>query len=216
MPSQLQICNDALAELPSAPIAAMDERSLEARECARVYQSALRYLLEQHDWGFATRRAVLAAVTNDRANEYAYAYAVPSDMGTPRRLITDFEATGLGIPLEGPFTPPYYEVWGTFGELGEPYYVLENRVIYTSLQNATLEYGVAIVSEADMPQMFAWALSLEIASRIAMAIKKDRQLKGDLIKQAEAAKDRAMADDQNRSPRYQDVGYISEVAMVRR
>lgn len=215
MATEIDICNDALAELPSAPITAMDERSLEARECSRVYQPALRYLLEQHDWGFASKRVILAAVTNDRRSEYAYAYAVPADLGTPRKLIPDFAGTGLGIPVEGPFTPPYYEVWSGFGVVSEPFFQLEAGVIYTSLENATLEYGVSTVSEAVMPQMFAYALSMEIAARIAMPIKKDRQLKADLVRQAEAAKDRAMADDQNRSPRWNGTGYTSEVAMVR-
>ena len=216
MPSRLGIKNDALAELPSAPITAEDERSLEARETGRVYDQALKELLEAHDWGFATRRVQLASVTNDRSSEWGYAYAMPTDVGTPRKLIPDFEGAGLGIPLEGPFTPPYYEVWGTFGALPEPYFIIENLVIYSSLQNATLEYGAATVSEAVMPALFARALALEIASRIAMPIKKDRVLKGDLIKAAEAAKDRAMADDMNRSPQYQGFGYTSEIALARR
>ncbi len=216
MPSRLDIMNQALAELPSASITAESENSLEARECVRFYEQSMREMLESHDWGFATRRIALAAVTNDRDSEYTYAYAVPSDMGTPRKLIPDFEGTGLGIPIEGPFSPPYYEIWGTFGALSEPHFIIENQIIYSSLENATLEYGVATVSEAVMPAMFARALSLELASRIAMPIKKDRVLKGDLIKAAEAAKDRAMADDMNRSPRYQAIEYMSEVALVRR
>lgn len=213
MADRLSIKNDALSELPSAPITAEDEQSLEAAETERVYDQALKELLEAHDWGFANRRVALAVVANTRDSEWLYAYAVPADMGTPKGIVPDWEGMGLGIPVEGLFTPPYYEVWSGAGSAFE--YLIENGVIYTNVENAAFEYGASTVSEAVMPAMFARALALEIASRIAMPIKKDRELKGDLIKQAEAAKARAMADDENRNPRRHGIGYVSEAAMAR-
>jgi hypothetical protein len=70
------------------------------------------------------------------------------------------------------------------------------------------------VEEAKMPAMFKRALALELASRLAVTLLDDRAKKGDLIQQAEAAKRRAMAEDQNRFPR-RDINAPDEVALVR-
>ena len=64
MADQISICNMALAEIVAAPIESLNERSLEARETGRYYNQALSSLLESHPWGFATRRATLAATIN--------------------------------------------------------------------------------------------------------------------------------------------------------
>jgi hypothetical protein len=216
MSSRLEIKNQALAEIFSDPITAEDEVSLGARETERFYDTCIKEMLESHDWGFATKRVLLAAVTNDRSNEWSYAYAVPADMGTPRTIVPDLSSLGYSLPVEGPYTPPYYEIWANISVVDQPYFIVEAGVIYSNTQTATLEYGARTVGEAVMPAMFQRALALELASRIAMPIKKDRILKGDLIKQAEAAKDRAMADDDNRSPRQFPATYVSEAALARR
>lgn len=214
MASRVSISNMALAELPANPIASMGEESLEARECTRVYDQCLQELLELHEWGFANRRIVLAAQTNDRESEWSYAYALPVGVGTPRRVLPDLTGVALSLPLPGPFEPPYYEVWGLTSGTGYTDYIIENGVIYSNYENATLEYGASTVAEAVMPSLFVRALALEIASRIAMPIKKSRELKGDLIKQAEIAKDRAKADDMNRQPQ-RAPWYINEVEVAR-
>lgn len=214
MASRVSISNMALAELPANPIASMGEASLEARECTRVYDQCLQELLELHEWGFANRRIILAAVTNDRDSEWGYAYALPTGVGTPRRVLPDLTTAIGALPLPGPFTPPYYEVWGFSSYATFTDYIIENGVIYSNFENAMLEYGAATVAEAVMPALFVRALALEIASRIAMPIKKSRELKGDLIKQAEVAKDRAKADDLNRQPQRAPY-YMTEMELAR-
>lgn len=214
MPDRLAIKNMALAELPSAPIASEDENSLEARECSRWYDQALEWLLEQHDWEKANRRSVLAATANDRPSEYLYAYALPDGLGTPRRVIPDLESLGLGLPVPLP-GEPYAETWAFALDNCPVEYIIENSVLYTNVENATLEYGAKTISEAVMSAMFAEALAYRLASHLAMPIKKDRELKADLIKQAEVAKDRAMADDLNRQPQSYGRGSYNEVAAAR-
>lgn len=216
MASRIGIKNEALAELPASRITAEDEASVEARETAAAYDDCKRDLLESHPWSFATRRAVLAEVTNPRSSEWLFAYAVPSDMASPRYLIPDLSALGLGLPIPGSSIPPYYEVWSGLNFGAYPIFILENGVIYSNIETATLEYGVNNINESVMPGLFRRALALEIASRIVMPIKKDRQLKGDLIKQAEAQKSRAMAEDDNRHPKaFPNLGYMNEVGLAR-
>jgi hypothetical protein len=213
--SRVDICNQALAELPSGLIVSIDEASPEAAYCRRLYPQCLSELLESHDWGFATRRAALAALANDRADEWLFAYAVPADVATPRSIVSDIGgASGAGIPVPAFESAPYFEMWSGLCSGGASF-IVENGVLYSNVENATLEYGVKGVSEAQMPAMFARALALELASRLAMPIKKDRTLKGDLVKQAEAAKDRAMADDANRAPRSYGLDLVDEVAEAR-
>jgi hypothetical protein len=201
MASVVEICNQALAELPDAPIASLDEASLQARQCKRVYGQCLSEMLELHEWGFANRRVVLAGIPNDRPNEWAYAYALPSGIGTPGRLVPDLSSLGLGaIPVQADDTPPYYETWAWPASAYPSDYIIDATTIYANVDGAILEYGAATVSPTEMSALFVRALALEIASRLAMPLNKSRELKGDLIKQAEVAKDRAKADDMNRQP----------------
>ncbi len=202
MASQISICNQALAELPAAPIASISEASLEARECNRVYDQVISEMLEgPHDWSFAKRRVALVQTTNDRPGEWLYAYQAPSSMGKPLRVLpTLADATSLVWPALDAITPIPY--------------VLANGIIYTNQVSAIFEYSAATVEAGSMSAAFARAVSLEMASRMAMPLKKSRELKGDLVKQAEVQKERAMADDANRSPQ-RTPDYVSDVEIAR-
>jgi hypothetical protein len=213
--SRIDICNQAIAELPAKAIQSVDENSLEARECRRFYPQVIREMLEgPHDWSFQNRRVILAQLaTNGRDREWAYAYALPADMGTPIRVLPDFDSLGLGIPVPLP-GDPYMETWATqLGTIEVPY-IVENGVIYTNAATATLEYGVNDIEEVVIGPLVERAIVAELASRLAVPVKKDRKLKGELIQEAEVAWARAMADDLNRQPQsYPD--YVSEVMAAR-
>jgi hypothetical protein len=215
MPSKLDICNDALAELPSASIASLDEPSVEAHECTRAYPSALQTMLEMHPWSFANTRVAVAATANDRPVEWPFAYALPSNCATPLKIIPDY--SGVGVPQNY----AYYGLWGEWERRGFPwdiglgrFYDVEGATLYSWVENATLEYVSRDLAEARMTALFARALVLELASRIVMPIKKSRELKGDLIKQAEVAKGRAMAADANRQLQ-ESAPYESEASRAR-
>jgi hypothetical protein len=70
------------------------------------------------------------------------------------------------------------------------------------------------VNLAGMSQRCGRAISLEMAVRMAIPLKKNRELKGDLIKQAQVAMERAIADDMNRSP-VQTPDYVTDVEIAR-
>lgn len=185
MPSKLQIWNMALGEIPDAPVQAEDERSLQARECARYYPQCVAELLEAHEWSFANKRVALAGIDNDRPNEWAYAYALPIDLGSPRRII---------VPGWEPLG------WGCLADWAEMF-LTEGGTLYANAEVATLEYGAVTISETMMPPKFVRALYTDLASRLAMPLQKNRELRGDLIKLYEVEKERAIADDLNRQPR---------------
>jgi hypothetical protein len=203
----IDVCNLALGEVRAKAITSINDNTPEARACATYYQMCLQSLLEAHPWSYAQRRATLATLlVNDRDGEWGYAYAKPADMASGGELITP------GMPPTGVFSPwpsdwPRPVGWQTM-------FVLDGGTIYTNLSPAVLQYTSYDLDEASMPMLFKKALSLELASYLAVPLRDDRTLKGELIQQAEVAKQRAMADDINRQPN-RDVESFDPVAFVR-
>ena len=206
--SSLDIKNMALDEVPSTRIQSEDEVSVEAEAAALHYQPALEYLLEQYDWGFAIRRQTLAQVTNDRSAEWQYAYRLPEDLSRPR-IVLPF---GADIATTD---SPAYPSWGPWrGFEGAVPFRIAGDSLYTTQENAILEYISNNPEPSTFTARFTRALATEIASRIVMPIKKDRARQGDLIKMAEAGRERAKADEMNRD-REGTRDFISDTQLVR-
>src|SRR5688500_2067500 len=139
MASRIDICNQAIAELPAEFIQSIDENSLRARECRRFYPQIISEMLDgTHDWSFANRRVSLAALgTNDREAEWLYAYALPADLGSPVRIVPDLAALGFAMPtlLQG---QSYANVLAGVPAQYEIAYIIENGVLYTGAADAVL------------------------------------------------------------------------------
>jgi len=194
----ITICNLALGELRASAIADIAEDSIEAQNCARYYPQCLKLLLERHDWSFATRIASLAELSdNPRASEWLHAYALPADCATPKRLVPPADGALVCWPVE----------WGQA-------FIVEAGLLFTQIAGAILEYSSDDVPEAVMPALFADALAYALAARLAVPIRDSREMKGQLLQQAELAAARAVADDENREPR-RDVPFSDEVMVAR-
>ena len=188
MAVSITICNLALSEMRAPPIAAIDELSKEAQECARAYPICLKLMLERYDWSFATKVAPLAQLmVNDRASEWQYAYTLPADIAKPLRLLP---TNGFRLDMVG-------------GVHFQPF-VIEDGKLYAQDSAVTLEYSSNDLSEDRMSALFMDALIYSIASRMAVPMRDSRELKGELLKQSEAAIQRAWAADQNRQPKRHD------------
>jgi len=186
----LAIKNMALDEVPAQRIETEDEASIAAEAAARAYQPALELLLEDFDWGFATRRQVMAEVANERVNEWGFAYRLPSDMARPRALLP-FGANNVSAGS--------FPAWGPFRQLESRLpFRISGQTLHTNREAAVLEYISNAPQPSSFTAKFARALALEIASRIVMPITKDRERQGDLIKAAEVARERAKAEEMNR------------------
>lgn len=202
-------CNEALTEIAADTIQSIDEGSLSSKECKRHYDNCVADLLALHDWGAAIKRVTLAEKANDRAGEWLYAYAKPSDAGNLRRVLPQCIAeSGVIYPTMGWWS---YPAWDALGPLP---FIEDAGTIYTNVESAILEYTVSSLAEADMRPLFRRALVLTLSSRIAFPIRKDRQLRGDMIALADNAVRIAMADDQNRYP-HQQQEYVSEIELAR-
>jgi hypothetical protein len=199
--SQVTISNLALADVREPSIQSMDEDSFQARECRRQYDQCLAELLEAHEWGFAVARAALAVVANDRSGEWAYAYALPVGIGTPRRLLPNFTAAGYYS------VPPY---WNGIAGAVNPY-IIDSGVIYSWIPDATIEYGRADVTPDEMPALFRRALGKSMAANLAKTLTDDDKLKERLQQEADLAVQRAIADDRNRQPARESVDDVAAV-----
>ena len=208
MASQLGICNEALSEIAADPINSIEEASSSAFYCRMHYASVLEELLGWTDWDWAIRRVTLALRANDRLGEWLYRYAKPADMAEAIRVLPTVTEQVASLPVVGPYPFP---AWDALGKL--PFAIADGS-IYTNVVDGILEYQVNTVDPAAIDRFAARAASLELAARLAMPLKKSRELKGDLIKQAELAKQRAIAESENRSPRIQ-TDYVSTVEYAR-
>jgi hypothetical protein len=137
--SQIDVANLALARIRASQITSIAENTLEGREVRRFYPRAIADCLAgpfDHDWSFANYRTTLAQlVVNDRASEWLFAYAVPSNMASPIRVLPDFNGLGLGLPIPL-LGDPYAESWMAQGGYFETPYIIEGQTIYTNTENA--------------------------------------------------------------------------------
>lgn len=79
MASVTEICNRALQKLGAKRITSIDENSNSARACLACYEVLRDSELMKHRWGFATKRASLAADAVAPAWGRTASYPVPSD-----------------------------------------------------------------------------------------------------------------------------------------
>jgi hypothetical protein len=81
--TKTDILNKALTLIGAAPVTNIDDETNNARILSRVYETALRSVLSECKWNFATKRALLSVVT-DVPDWYdigeVYVYAKPIDM----------------------------------------------------------------------------------------------------------------------------------------
>lgn len=76
---KIDICNNALIEAhQDATITNIDEDSVEAERCRRIYDATRRELLSMYPWTFATKFVELARVS-DNVDGYKYAYKYPTE-----------------------------------------------------------------------------------------------------------------------------------------
>ncbi|QGP80004.1 hypothetical protein [Sphingobium sp. CAP-1] len=205
--SIVDICNEALGEVPADQISDIDDASsMSAKHCKRLYPGVVSDLLESENWDFATRRAALAPVANSRPSEWAYAYALPTDLRSPIRVLPAESGTGIGFAAPG--TQALIEQFVNSIE-----YVIADGVLFTSLADAVLEYSADDVKPTAFTAMFARLVVLTLAYRLVMPLIGDASRQRQLFDMMELQRQRAVADEANRD---RDAsGFVSERAMAR-
>lgn len=210
--SLIDICNQALDELPASNISALDGSNLEAQACDRHLQDVVSEMIDAHDFKFARRRVTLAQVTNDRSSEWGYAYALPNENVGDIKLVINSSSESAGVVV----TPLLY--WPRFAIAYEPLdYEIANGVLYTNLASAVLEYSLDVLDPAAWPPLFAGAVVQALAARIYKPILGAEASAQGLMVQKDAARrafDVAAADDLNQRPSKREE-YVSEASIAR-
>jgi hypothetical protein len=205
MAVSISICNLALGDLRAPAIAEIAENSVEAQHCARYYPEALQCLLDGYPWSFATKVAALALLSdNERSTEWAYCYALPDNSAAVARLLPTGTATisPIGWPYDQMQAPRW---WLDF--------IVEDNKLYTNVADAVAEYGLATIDEDVMSPTFKKALRKQLAADLAVPLRDSREMKGDLLQEAERALQDAAANDANRQINREP---FDEVAWARR
>lgn len=211
--SLLDIYNMALGECPAGSIASVSEKSQSAYEVNRVGPQVIGEMVEEFGYDFAITRTALAQVGNDRSSEWAYAYAAPSNMASPLRMLPNLAGSMGNVPLlAGQTLAPV--IGGSFGDPFRITFDIADEVIYCGVAGAMLEYIRTDVDVAKFPRLFVRAAGLEIAARIVMPLLKSRERQRELAQAAEVMKQRAIADNLNRKPTT-TYGYISDMELAR-
>ncbi|WP_323026535.1 hypothetical protein [Castellaniella sp.] len=159
MASEVDISNLALSRIgDEATVSSINpaEGSAQAEHCARFYPMARDSMLEAHGWRFATRRAVLAALSISTWT-WSYAYAMPN--GLIRVLAV--------LPPDAPGDADTQRYETETDGAGTP-------IIYTDQPSATLRYIARVTDTAKFSPLFVDALAWLLASYLAGPI-----LKGD-------------------------------------
>jgi hypothetical protein len=81
--TKTDILNKSLTLIGAAPITSIDDDSTNARILSNVYETALRSILAECKWNFATKRSLLSVVTDVPAwydVGEVYVYQKPADM----------------------------------------------------------------------------------------------------------------------------------------
>ncbi len=177
MPSEADICNQALDFLGAATIVSLDEASAGGRACARLYPQARDALLSLHPWRFAAARRRLALVEETPPADWSLVYALPVGCLAARYL----EAAG-GLP-QGPVTR--FEVRG-------------DRLL-ADLSDAVLVFTQRIENAGHFDPLFAESLSALLAVRLGAALRVDDALMREAQRAYQLALGQARAADANQA-----------------
>jgi hypothetical protein len=165
--SDVLICNQALSRIGNGyRIASLSEASAEAIACGLHLDTCRERLLAESPWHFATAYATLGLVEENPNEDWTYAYRLPVDCITARRVFTAADATGTGgdgrkMADQTPFAIGHDSA---------------GRLVMTDLVSAALEYTARITNPAFYPPVFVSALAWLLASEIAMPLARSEKM----------------------------------------
>ena len=169
MPSQTDFLNEALIQCGADVITAIDDGSINANHCGRLYDSRRRAALEIHRWQFADWRVALVSTGTTPAFEWAYSYTLPADFIALRVF------NGAELDTSQVAEWPYVNSEG---------YKIEGPYIYTNLGEVQIVYSRDITDPNRWTPLFYQMLATWLASGLALAIRKDHKMSQELLNQA--------------------------------
>ena len=154
MSSEVDICNIALSNLGSAvQITSITppDGSREADLCARFYPVARRAMYTaDYNWSWTIQRAALVELAGEEVSNWAYAYAVPSNMVRVSAVLPEgYTRTTRSVP--------YAVEASSTG----------SRIIRTNIADAQIKYTVDVTNAGRFPGSFAIAIARRLTALLA-------------------------------------------------
>jgi len=155
------ICNLALGSIGLSPISSLSQSTQNARTCNLFYAIVRDSYLIEHDWSFCAKIIELTEETTEvEGYDWArYKFSYPVDCLKARR-ITDGESN-----YSYPFIIRDVEIS-----------LVETKLIFTGIEEAFLEYTLAMTDPDSFDQTFLMALSKKIAFEISWPLTKDAKI----------------------------------------
>lgn len=168
MASTIEICNLALGYVGEPPIASFDDRRPAAEYCKLYYDGALRALLREHPWNFATDREYLTPVDVPEAWQptYTHAYVLPARCLHLQRLIDQHGNQSLS------FTSAAHPAQG-------------RDIILCRIPSAIAEFTRYVDNANAYGPFFIQALARKLQSMIARSLLKNSSGASQIIQEAE-------------------------------
>lgn len=183
MASQTGICNMALTQVGHETVAAIDNSTKQGRVCLAAWPLVLDALLEEHAWGFATKRVALQQLSDTPAWGYDYAYKLPANCIRLLEVYPDSE----------------YSI-----EAGDEGDVDLSLKILSDEEELSIKYIYRVAQTGLFPPWFTLALADALAFRICFPLEGSATKREALGKTAELSKMKAIAKDCRAA--YQDPG----------
>ena len=173
MVSKIDICNLALAQLGQEPISSLEQEDERARRCRLFYDPIRREVLRTHNWSFACAQADLALIdTQNRGIKTQYIYTYPQDCLFLRKV----------YGADGSRNVPFQEMYRTDQQV---------RVIACAVPQAQAEYTRDISDTSQFDPAFVKALSLALATDLAMTLSADPSLARQILQKYTLSLDEA-------------------------
>ena len=182
MPTQSDCLNDALGQIGSARITAIDDGSVNANFCQLFYPTLRDGMLRGHFWNFALTWVELAQDAVLPTIGTAYSYELPSDF--------------LRLKVYAGSNPSSSSsVFWVPGVRYVSYYKIEGTKLRTNDGSAFIQYVRRVENADEWDAEFYQAVCTRLASKLALAIRKDPKLSMGLLEQSEAFLSIAMSID---------------------
>lgn len=180
MASEVEICNRALSGIGAKRINALTDASREAQECDLHFAFERDVLLSGFDWVFARGHHALAEMSvNDLEDQWAYKYAVPTDM-LNIVWVNDISAARAAQAS---------------AQVRSCDYAIVGEFLYSDVEACYMGYTKTITDTSLFSTSFENALIWRLSAAIAMPITQSTRIADRAEQMAERVLSSAMATD---------------------
>ena len=161
MPSDVDLCNDALGQIGALFISALDDGTINANHCTRFYPTLRDAALVMTEWTFNRHRVALALDVDAPLFEFAYSYTLPADFLKLIQYAGEQPTTAT--------SPPSSDGLDVFISR----YKIESGHLLTNDAQVSILYAARLTNPDLWSPMFYQGLATQLAGKLASAITKD-------------------------------------------